>query len=255
MIQLTSTTDLVRVVTSGAAAYSVDVYAAWSDVPKSRSAVTPWPPPGTVSLGRSNTEIASAATTTIVTSPSSTAQREVSTISIRNTHATIACTVSVEHTDGTTVVTLWQGEVAASESVMCTPSGVWMRYGVDGSSSGGGLTDLELRASPVPVDATISGEIIESLEAMRMAMQSMLRMFGGAYPDVGGRLRVAIDAITASLTLATITTVGTVTTVSTVTSMTTLANQTNIGGISAAPQVPALTMIAAESLRRNISVS
>ena len=66
---------------------------------------------------------------------------------------------------------------------------------------------------------------------------------GQAYPDVSGRLRVAIDAISASLTLATITTVGTVT------------NQAQVGGVSANQQVPALTLIAAESLRRNISVT
>ena len=43
--------------------------------------------------------------------------------------------------------------------------------------------------------------------------------------------------------------------VSTVTTVTTLANQTNIGGISAADQMPALYKIAGESLRRNITVS
>lgn len=105
-------------------------------------------------------------------------------------------------------------------------------------------------ANPMPTREV--GELVEALEAMRMAMQAMLRTFGMTYPDVGGRLRVAIDAISASLTLATITTVGTVSTVTTVATMT---NQTNIGGVSAAPQVPALTMIAAESLRRNISVT
>jgi hypothetical protein len=65
-------------------------------------------------------------------------------------------------------------------------------------------------------------------------------------------MRVAIDAITASLTLATITTVGTVTTVTTVSSVT---NQAQMGGFAAQDQVPALMHLSADSLRRNISVT
>jgi hypothetical protein len=62
-------------------------------------------------------------------------------------------------------------------------------------------------------------------------------------------MRVAIDAISASLTLATVTTVGTVTTVST------LTNQTQIGGLAATEQIPSLMRLGADSLRRNISVT
>lgn len=102
-------------------------------------------------------------------------------------------------------------------------------------------------ANPMPVAAY--GELIEALEAQRMALQALTRTIGQSMPDVAGRLRVAIDAISASLTLATITTVGTVTTVST------LTNQTQVGSFSATEQIPALMRIAAESLRRNISVT
>jgi hypothetical protein len=93
------------------------------------------------------------------------------------------------------------------------------------------------------------GEVVEALEAMRMAVQSLTRSIGQSMPDVAGRLRVVVDAITASLTLATITTVGTVTTVSTVT------NQTQIGGNAAFEQIPALMRLGADSLRRNVSVT
>ena len=102
-------------------------------------------------------------------------------------------------------------------------------------------------ANPMPVAAY--GELIEALEAQRMALQALTRTIGQSMPDVAGRLRVAIDAISASLTLATITTVGTVTTVST------LTNQTQVGGLAATEQIPSLMRIAAESLRRNISVT
>jgi hypothetical protein len=74
-------------------------------------------------------------------------------------------------------------------------------------------------------------------------------------PDVAGRLRVVVDAITGSLTLATITTVGTVTTVSTVTTLSTLTNQTQVGGNPAFEQIPALMRLGADSLRRNVSVT
>jgi hypothetical protein len=111
-------------------------------------------------------------------------------------------------------------------------------------------------ANPVPVLGT--GELVETLEALRMALQSLTRNIGQAYPDTAGRLRVAIDSITGALTLATITTVGTVTTVSTVTSVTAVAavtNQTNIGGFAAVDKMPSLMHGAAESLRRNIAVT
>jgi hypothetical protein len=103
-------------------------------------------------------------------------------------------------------------------------------------------------ANPMPVTLT-QGEVVEALEAMRMAVHSLTRSIGQSMPDVAGRLRVVVDAITASLTLATITTVGTVTTVSTVT------NQTQVGGLPAFEQIPALMRLGADSLRRNVSVT
>ena len=103
-------------------------------------------------------------------------------------------------------------------------------------------------SNPMPVTLT-QGEVVEALEAMRMAVQALSRSIGQSMPDVAGRLRVVVDAITGSLTLATITTVGTVTTVST------LTNQTQIGGLPAFEQIPALMRLGADSLRRNVSVT
>ena len=100
-------------------------------------------------------------------------------------------------------------------------------------------------ANPMPITLT-QGEVVEALEAMRMAVQSLTRSIGQSMPDVAGRLRVVVDAITASLTLTTITTVGTVSTVT---------NQTQIGGLPAFEQIPALMRLGADSLRRNVSVT
>jgi hypothetical protein len=102
-------------------------------------------------------------------------------------------------------------------------------------------------SNPMPVTLT-QGEVVEALEAMRMAVQALSRSIGQSMPDVAGRLRVVVDAITGSLTLATITTVGTVTTVGT------LTNQTQVGGNPAFEQIPALMRLGADSLRRNVSV-
>lgn len=115
-------------------------------------------------------------------------------------------------------------------------------HGDDGVNAG----DVSLN-NPLPVGAV--GELIEVLEAMRLSMHSLTRTIGNAYPDSANRLRVVIDAITGALTLATITTVGTVTTV------TTLTNQTQIGGINAAPQIPAFMGLQVDTLRRNIQVT
>jgi hypothetical protein len=127
-------------------------------------------------------------------------------------------------------------------------------YGADGSatlvSTSNGLPVQAVGTFPVsasaalPVDAV--GELIEAVEALRMTVGRLAGTQGTMLPDVAGRMRVAVDAITAGLTLATITTVTTVSTVS---------NQTQIGAYQAADQIPALMRLAADSLRRNISVT
>jgi hypothetical protein len=111
-----------------------------------------------------------------------------------------------------------------------------------------GLTNAELRAESVPV--SIAGELIEAIEALRMAVQALTRSgLGQAMPDTAMRLRVVVDAITGSLTL------GTVSTVSNVSTIATLTNQTQIGGNPANDQIPALMRMSADSSRRNISTS
>jgi hypothetical protein len=131
--------------------------------------------------------------------------------------------------------------VAADEIGGVLHQRVKLSIGEDGSATDASLTN------PVPVQAI--GELIEAIEAQRMALQSLVRTMGQTYPDVAGRLRVVVDSISASLTLATITTVGTVTTVGT------LSNQTQIGGLPATEQIPSLMRLGADSMRRNISVT
>lgn len=100
MILLTSTSDKLQIVTSVAAA--IDVHTSWVD--NTATAVTP---------GRTNTAIVTAATIDVVAAPAASTQRNVKTLHVRNKHATLATDVTVQHTDGTTVVQLYKATLVA----------------------------------------------------------------------------------------------------------------------------------------------
>ena len=93
MILLTTTSDVLSVITSSTA--DIDVHASYVDLNA-----------GVVTPARDNTLITTATTTTIVTSPASSTYRTVKSIFIRNAHATTSNDVTITHTDGTTTVDL-----------------------------------------------------------------------------------------------------------------------------------------------------
>ena len=95
MILLTTTSSLIQVVTAGTQV--VKVHTDFADTAASQ-AVTP---------GRLNTSISTATTTTIVAAPASGFQRAVLGISITNTDTTNPAIITMQHTDGTTVVPLF----------------------------------------------------------------------------------------------------------------------------------------------------
>lgn len=150
----------------------------------------------------------------------------------------------------------------------------------------GPLTNAELRASAVPVsgtffqatqpvsaaslplptgaatdalqtsgNASLAGILVDqdesvgAIRAMQMAITALTKTLGQMQPDTAARMRVVIDAISASLTLATVTTVSTVTTCST------LTNQAQFGGFAANDKIPSLMHLQADNIRRNISVT
>lgn len=88
-----------------------------------------------------------------------------------------------------------------------------------------------------------SASLVEAIDAMGRAVETLTRTIGLMQPDTAARMRVAVDAISAGLTLAAVTTV------------TTLTNQSQIGGFAANNQIPALMRMGVDSLRRNIEVS
>lgn len=105
MLLLTSTSDIIQVVTGSAV--TIDVHASWVDK-VSATAVTP---------GRTNTAITTAATTVVVAAPAASEQRNIQTLLIKNKHATASSAVTVQHYDGTTTVALVKYTLAAGQTL------------------------------------------------------------------------------------------------------------------------------------------
>ena len=121
MINLTSTSDLIRVTTS--AASQIEVHASYVDF--NGTAVTP---------GRTNTpHITTATTTTVVPSPGSGVQRNIKHLNITNDHASVACVVTIEHTDGTTAEELISVTLLSGENMVLGEDGRWTHYDSNGA--------------------------------------------------------------------------------------------------------------------------
>jgi hypothetical protein len=117
---LASTNDLIQVITGNAV--SLDVYASYIDLNSSTNAVTP---------GRKNTKITTATTTTIVDAPASGLVRKTKSIFIKNidgydsndgygygTGDGYSCNVTVQHTDGSTIVQLDKRNLGPGDSIV-----------------------------------------------------------------------------------------------------------------------------------------
>ncbi len=88
MLLLTATNDIIELVSSAAA--TLDVHASFLDASQAD------PPVVQATSGRQNTAITTATTTTIVAAPASTETRNVTTIHVRNKHASLACDVTIQ---------------------------------------------------------------------------------------------------------------------------------------------------------------
>lgn len=121
MLLLTSTSDVIRVVTS-AAANSIDVHASWVDL--SGTTVTP---------GRQNTVITTATTTTVVPSPGASTTRNLKGLYITNDSAGTNCTVSVDHFDGTNQVELISFVLLPGENLGYREDGSWVHRDQSGA--------------------------------------------------------------------------------------------------------------------------
>jgi len=121
MLNLTSTSDIIRVVTSQAA--QIEVHASYVDW--NGSAITP---------GRTNTpHITTATTTTVVAAPGASVQRNVKHLNITNDHASASCGVTVEHFDGTTAIELMAFTLLPGENMIFGEEGRWAHRDANGA--------------------------------------------------------------------------------------------------------------------------
>lgn len=121
MLLLTSTSDLVRL-TTGTATSTIEVHTSYMDV--SGATITP---------GRTNTQITTATTTTIVGSPAASTQRNVKAIYCTNNSPGTSCVVGVQHTDGTTLVELIQFVLLPGENLGYREDGSWVHRDAQGA--------------------------------------------------------------------------------------------------------------------------
>ena len=139
-------------------------------------------------------------------------------------------------------ITPGSGATAASDDI----GGVQFQriklvHGADGVNDG----DVS-SANGLPVKGV--GELMEAIEAMRFAINTLTKTIGMALPNAQGFPIMEVRQATAANMNVTIGS-GTITTVSTVT------NQSQLGGFATNDQIPALMKMQADNLRRNISVT
>lgn len=120
MLLLTSTSDIIRVVTGAAGA--VQVHASYVD--NATGSYTP---------ARTNTPtIATATTTTVVASPAASTQRNVKYLGIHNTSTTVTNQVTVQHFDGTTPIDVFNCTLLPDEHLIFNEGGDWIHSDAQG---------------------------------------------------------------------------------------------------------------------------
>ena len=121
MLLLTTTSSLVRLITS-AATSTIEVYTAWVDL--NGSTITPDSLP---------TRITTATTTTIVPAPGSATQRNVKAIYCTNNSLGTSCTVAVEHYNGTSSIELMSFVLLPGENLGYREDGSWVHRDAQGA--------------------------------------------------------------------------------------------------------------------------
>jgi hypothetical protein len=122
---------------------------------------------------------------------------------------------------------------------------VKISVGADGTAA-----DL---STTTPMPTQEQGELVEAIEALRMAVASLTKTIGYSLPNTLGQQIVEVRQATAGSLNVTAT--GTLTGVTTVSTVSTVTNQTQVGGFAAVDYMPALYHLQADNLRRNISVT
>lgn len=134
----------------------------------------------------------------------------------------------------------YSGETAFSQSVSLVT--------VTGPDDGKIASDVT-SANPLPVDAS-AGELIEAIEALRVAVASLTKTIGFALPNALGQPIMEVRQPTAANLNVTLS----ATTISSGT-LTTLTNQQQAGGFALQDQIPATMHMQCDGLRANIQVT
>jgi hypothetical protein len=115
MLLLALTTDKFSLISSSAA--TLDVHVSYSDNAS-----------GTITFGKQNTAISSAATTDILASPAGSTVRNANTINVRNKDASLACDVTIQFNANGTLYELYKATLAAGQVLTYTEGIGWFVY-------------------------------------------------------------------------------------------------------------------------------
>jgi len=137
------------------------------------------------------------------------------------------------------------GEIVATDDI----GGVQYQQMKLVDSTPNSTTPVGTDSNPLSVNASY-GELVEALEALRIATSSLTKSIGFALPNLQGQPIFEARQATAANLNATVS--GNLTTITTVS---TLTNQAQVGGFSANDQIPALMHLQADGLRANITVT
>lgn len=121
MLNLSSTSDIVRVITASAA--SVEVHASWVDL--NGTTVTP--------DSQNTPNITTATTTTVVPAPGASTVRNVKALYITNVSTSVSTRVAVEHFDGTNAVELMGFILLPGENMTFNEEGRWNHRDAQGA--------------------------------------------------------------------------------------------------------------------------
>ena len=143
MLLLTSTSDIVRIVTASAVS-TITVDAAYMDNAS-----------GTVTPGSTITNITTATTTTVVAAPGSSVQRNVLTLVVTNNNASASCAVTVQKFNGTIAADLMGVTLLPGENLILDETGRWVHHDAQGAEYG--------YQGPTPSNLGIIGTIAETI--------------------------------------------------------------------------------------------
>jgi hypothetical protein len=123
MLLLTSTSDIIRIVTASAVS-TITVDASYMTTNAAGTTITP---------GSTITNITTAATTTVAAAPTGTDKINVLSLSITNNHASTACAVTVQKYNGTIAADLIGVTLLAGENLILDEGGDWNHHDTQGA--------------------------------------------------------------------------------------------------------------------------